>query len=417
MEVLSYVRPVYDTDSGRILGIIVIDIDRILLKEMITVSSIQNEDRVLVVNPKNEIIINYPYNVIMDDVIKENPILMQQEKVQINAKVFGDDSIIISNTIESTGWKYVQIISAAKIHRETTSLEIISMSAIIASFVLCFILSLTLSKAFTNPISELNKKFKLVENGDLAVRAQNKANDEMGELSTSFNHMVEKLKVLIDSLLNEQKKQSDMEFQILQAQINPHFLYNTLDSIRWLAVINNINPICDMTNALINLLKYNISKSSIMVTLAEELESVVNYVKIQKYKYGDVFDVQYNVKKNTTHCMIPRFILQPIVENSIIHGFEGVEYKGSISINTRIESSKLIIDILDNGSGIDSETLENIANNNYSKKKFSGIGINNIQERIKTYCGDEYGLSFSSSSSGGTKVTLTLPVSYAHEGS
>ncbi len=405
-NVISYIRPIFNLENGKILGVIVIDIDYELLKETLTRSSIQNDEKVLVINPKGENIFTYPYNVILDDIIIEHPSLLREKKKEITGKVFGNDSIIVSNTIEYTGWKFIRVISSQKIHRETNSLETIAIYMFFVFLLICFYASLALSKTVTNPIQELNQKFKLVETGDLSVRTLIKGNDEMGELSNSFNNMVAKL----NTLMEMQKKKSDMEFQILQAQINPHFLYNTLDSIKWLAVLQNVHTVSDMTTALINLLKYNISKNNTLVSVAEELDSVTNYVKIQKYRYGDIFNIHYNIDESTIECKILRFSLQPIVENCIIHGFENIEGKGVIAICSKIENDQLRIEIADNGSGMDQYTLECIVKSDNSKKKFSGIGINNIQERIKTYFGMNYGLSYESTPGLGTKAILTLPI-------
>ncbi len=405
-NVISYIRPIFNLENGKILGVIVIDIDYELLKETLTRSSIQNDEKVLVINPKGENIFTYPYNVILDDIIIEHPILLREKKKEITGKVFGNDSIIVSNTIEYTGWKFIRVISSQKIHRETNSLETIAIYMFFVFLLICFYASFALSKTVTNPIKELNQKFKLVETGDLSVRTLIKGNDEMGELSNSFNNMVAKL----NTLMEMQKKKSDMEFQILQAQINPHFLYNTLDSIKWLAVLQNVHTVSDMTTALINLLKYNISKNNTLVSVAEELDSVTNYVKIQKYRYGDIFNIQYDIDEGAIECKILRFSLQPIVENCIIHGFENIEGKGVIAIRSKIENDQLRIEIADNGSGMDQNTLECIVKSDNSKKKFSGIGINNIQERIKTYFGMNYGLSYESTPGLGTKAILTLPI-------
>lgn len=206
------------------------------------------------------------------------------------------------------------------------------------------------------------------------------------------------------------KKKADMEFQILQAQINPHFLYNTLDSIKWLAVIQNVHNISSMTNSLINLLKYNISRNNKTVMLSEELESVKNYVNIQKYRYGDIFEVTYDVNEDLLEYRILKFILQPIVENAIFHGFENMEGNCLIKIIARKKDEYLIIEIIDNGIGITNERLEDIQSPNKDKGKFSGIGLRNIEERIKLYFGEKYGLTIDSKLHEGTHVSLFLPI-------
>jgi two-component system, sensor histidine kinase YesM len=414
--VISYIRPIFSTDTQKLLGVIIVDIDYELLKELFTISSIQYDEKVLILGTQGETIFTYPYNIILDDVVQLNPILLQADKIELYTKVFGKDSIIVSSTLDYTSWKIIRVLSSKKVHQNTSALKTIAIYLFIAFIFISLLSSFILSSILTSPIKELNKKFKLIEKGDLTVSIKVKGKDEIGELNHSFNNMVQKLKMLISSLLSEQQKKSDMEFQILQAQINPHFLYNTLDSIKWLAVIQNVDTISDMTTALINLLKYNISKNVATVSLSEELGSIVNYIKIQKYRFGDIFDIQYNIEEETKELQILRFILQPIVENAIIHGFECVENQGIIVINSRIDDANLIIEVIDNGAGMDGDTLNIITMPENFKKKFNAIGVQNVQDRIKVYFGEKYGLSFESKLGEGTKVTLTLPTKILKKG-
>lgn len=409
-SVISYIRPIYNANTGKILAFVIIDIDYDSLKEMFTISSIQYNEKVLVIAPNGETIFNFPYNAILDDIIQKNPILMTEKKLQLNADVFGNRSIIISNTIDFTDWKIIRVVSYQKIHEDIGYIEKGAIYIFVIFIFISVLASFAISSALTNPIKELNSKFKMMEKGDLSVSINFKSRDEMGELGNSFNKMVIKLKSLINSIVEEQKRKSDMEFQILQAQINPHFLYNTLDSIKWLAIIQNVNNIANMSTALINLLKYNISKGSVIVSLSQELESINNYIVIQKYRYGDIFDVVFDIADETTDCQVLRFIIQPIVENSIIHGFENTESKGMLQIISKIEEDNLIIQVIDNGTGISSEDLDKLIQSEDYKKKFSGIGIQNVQERIKVYFGEKYGMTFESVLGHGTKVSVYLPI-------
>lgn len=409
-NVISYVRPIFLYPSEKNVGTIIIDLDYNYLKEMFTISSIQNDEKVLIVNPNGETIFVFPYLSNLDDIIHNNPDLLKLSSAKLNRTVFGKQSIIVSNTVEFSDWKIIRVISIEKIYKETNKLGYVAILISLFFILLSFSTSFALSIGLTKPILELDKKIKLVEMGDLSVNVKVKSRDELGHLSESFNNMVMKLKDLISKEVESQKKKSDMEFQILQAQINPHFLYNTLDSIRWLAAIQNISNIKNMATSLINLLRYNISRKEITVTLSEEIESVKNYVEIQKYKYGDLFNVNYSLHEGTAECKILRFSLQPIVENSIFHGFENIEGNGIIEISTFLSDGNLKIEISDNGVGTDSNYLCDIPNEQLQKKKFSGIGLRNIEDRIKLHFGEKYGLYFSSKQNQGTKVTLILPI-------
>jgi two-component system sensor histidine kinase YesM len=248
-----------------------------------------------------------------------------------------------------------------------------------------------------------------VENGHLDINVKVNSQDEFGQLSQSFDNMVVKLKDYMDKEFNEQKKKSEMKFQILQNQINPHFLYNTLDSVKWLATIQNVPNISEMVTSLINLLRYNLLDTDRLTTLAEEIEGVKNYIVIQKYRYGNIFTVSYNISESIMSCKILRFILQPIVENAIYHGFENLSKQGAIEINAYQTDQNLTIEVIDNGSG---PGIDNIGENIVYQRSdsFNGIGLNNIQERIQLYFGAQYGLKlFAGENNKGTIVTITVP--------
>ena len=202
----------------------------------------------------------------------------------------------------------------------------------------------------------------------------------------------------------------EMEFKILQAQINPHFLYNTLDSIRWMATLQGTSIISTMVSSIINLLKYNFSRNGTLVYLSEEIESVKDYISIQKFRYGDMFDIKYDIPKDILEYKTIKFIMQPIVENAIFHGFENIEHIGVIRISAYIEKDFLYILISDNGVGMTEEELQNVIHRKPSKKQYLDIGIQNVDNRIKFYCGQDYGLSLTSIKYVGTTATFKLPI-------
>jgi two-component system sensor histidine kinase YesM len=377
-------------------------------------SWMQYEEKVLVLNHLGETMFSFPYNINLDSIITDNPDIIESQTTQLTTDVFGKESIILSDTLNFSGWKVVRIINSDHIYEKTNQLAPLALIALGILFILTWMISLILSHSFTKPIRELHQHILKVENGNFKTMIPIKRKDELGQLAHSFNVMTQNLNELIQKMLIEEKEKSQMEFQILQSQINPHFLYNTLDSIKWLATIQNVDNIKDMTNSLINLLKYNISSKGTMVMLKEEIQSIVNYVEIQKYRFGDIFEVYYDIPSQLENLFILRFILQPIIENSIIHGFEDIgNNQFHITIKAFSEDDILYITITDNGKGMDDIAIETLFTTEDKRNVMhSGIGLKNIHDRIQLYFGPEFGLKISSLSNQGTSIQLSLRVLY-----
>ena len=222
---------------------------------------------------------------------------------------------------------------------------------------------------------------------------------------------MDQLSANFEKELVEQKRQNELRLEVLQAQINPHFLYNTLDSIKFLATLQEVHNIASMCQDLIRLLKYNLSANN-TARLREEVESIHNYAGIQKYRYGDIFELKTAIAQETEHCVISRFVLQPLVENAIIHGFDDVESGGEITIRSFLDGPRLCLEVLDNGCGIDADTLAtlNAAVPIPEPSPQTGrVGIANIRERIRLQFSGMAALVFESAVGKGTKARLVFP--------
>lgn len=415
MKVLTYIRKIYDYREEKDYGIIIIDINYDKIRELITTISVANPQKLLIVNGAGETLFTSPYNVILDEVILKYPELLKNVDMHIDGRVFKKRSIIVSNQIKHTDWTLIGIHSMDKILNDTKNILHLLLKIGGIFIVISLFLAYAYSYTITKPITELASKMKLVEKGNLSVPVEIRSNDEIGQLTLAFNNMLKKLKYFINKAVENEKQKSKMEFQVLQAQINPHFLYNTLDSIRWLATFHNVKTINTMVTSIINLLKYNFSRKGEVVGLDEEVDNVKTYLHIQKYRYGDTFDAEYNIPNEILHYNTIKFILQPIVENSIFHGFEDMDNQGLITINANIVKDSLYIVVKDNGIGMSENQLQNLKNRKSSNTKYNAIGIKNIDERIKFYCGKEYGLTIESVEDVGTTVTVKLPSSLKEE--
>jgi two-component system sensor histidine kinase YesM len=410
-NVISYVSPIYNINTQKLLGLIVLDVDYDLIREMFTVSSIELNEKVMVVDPDGNIVFNYPFESSYEPVIKQYPQILTSRNLELRAPVFGKDSIIVTQTIDMADWKIVRMIETLPITKNSRYLLTFFNSIIGLSAIVCFIYIYIVTQSISKPIKTLTQACKQIEKGDRAFRVSLNVRNEMGILGDTFNIMMDQLQNYYHSEISDQKRKSDLEFQILQAQINPHFLYNTLDSIKWLAVMQNMNNIADMSTSLINLLKYNLTHPSKVTTVKSEVENLKHYIQIQKFRYGDTFEFSTQLDAETLNCTLLRFVLQPLVENCIIHGFEDIESGGFIKVLAFIDNNQLHVEVIDNGSGMDLAVVNDLNDENSSKgKRFNTIGVRNIKERIQLHFGEQYGLFYASEPGIGTIAEMVFPI-------
>jgi len=232
---------------------------------------------------------------------------------------------------------------------------------------------------------------------------------ETSKLAHAFNIMVGKIRELMWQIVQDQEQKRKSELNALQAQINPHFLYNTLDSIIWMAECNRNREVVQMTSALAKLFRASISKGEELVPVGTEIIHIENYLKIQKMRYKDKLDYHIDVDDAVKHYQTIKVILQPIVENAIYHGIKKKKGPGLITITAREEGTDLILQVSDNGIGMDKETLRMLLEPAPAGREGRGVGVRNVHERLQLYFGKSYGLSFESRPGEGTTAFLRFP--------
>ena len=225
--------------------------------------------------------------------------------------------------------------------------------------------------------------------------------------------MVKQIERLMEDIVVEQDEKRKKELEVLHAQINPHFLYNTLDSIIWLAENGRIEDSVLMTTALSRFFRIGISSGRNVITVKEEIEHIKNYLSIQNIRYKNRFDYIISVPDELLEAKSLKLILQPIIENALYHGLEYMYDRGELIIEVSDKGGVLQYKIQDNGIGMSQETCDNLFNNNkFTKSKGSGVGIKNVNQRIKLYYGEEYGMKVESELEEGTTVYITIPLKY-----
>ena len=265
-------------------------------------------------------------------------------------------------------------------------------------------------RGMMRPMGELEERMQRVKEGDLTVRAAVYHHDEIGSLSENFNDMIEQIELLIDELVTERMLKKEAEIEALQYQITPHFMYNTLASIRYAAALENSDTIASLLQAFIELLRLSASDRGAFITVQQEMQMVENYVKLQKFRYQDSFDVEIDIAPETKQFYVPRLLVQPLVENAILHGLNHREQGNRIVIRVMQHGRQLAIKVEDNGVGMTQEEIRNLLNGT-RRSKFSGIGVSNIRERLRLYYGEQGNLQYYTVQDRGTTAVITLPAS------
>lgn len=313
-----------------------------------------------------------------------------------------------------TKWRYIVEIPSHSILGKIYEIQNFIMIIILVTIILVFLITIALSDFFYKPLEKLVSAMQQIESRNLKIRIYDKRTDEYSKVYNGFNNMVVELKSLINDLTNEKILKKEAEIKLLQAQINPHFLYNTLESIHSMAKLNRVAEISQMVSALSSFFRTSLSSGKDIVLLEEAVKLAVNYLIIQNIRFKDKISYGINVPQNLLSCRVPKLILQPVVENSIYHGIEKKKGTGTVWISAQIIDDCLQLLVEDDGEGISEKVLKDIQQSidNDSFEDSKNFALKNINRQIKLKYGNGYGLVIQSISGTGTRVIITLPVVY-----
>lgn len=333
----------------------------------------------------------------------------------------GQKHIAVTCPLGSQGWTITQVLSnqAHNIQFQLYLLISIGITALIA--MTGILLYLFLNRIINRPVTKLQNRISSIAAGDFSRDQEIEWADEFGVIGSGINRMSENVISLMNKRVEDEKQKKDLEYQILQSQINPHFLYNTLNSIKWMATIQGASGISEMTTALARLMK-NVSKgSATRIPFKEELDLVNDYFLIQQYRYGGSITLETDITDDSLYCcLIHRFTLQPIVENALFHGIEPKGCAGKILIRAWSETGDngreiACISVTDNGIGMTPETIEKVLRGDSKPTAdfFRQVGISNVNKRIQYEYGSDFGISIESKPGSYTTMTITLPFTAA----
>ncbi|MEH7385773.1 sensor histidine kinase [Bacillus sp. JJ1521] len=411
--VLSAGRLIKHTKTGEPLGYLVIDVMESTIAEIYQQKT--NDISQLFLLDKNGYVISgYPSKATIGMKL-EHPSLssiLEGNQGYTRTEWEKQPSILVYDTSENSQYKIATYIPESEVTKNSNLIGYITIIVAILSFLMAIWLSYFFSKTLTNPILRLNRLFKKVETGDLTVQYQSDYRDEIGSLGKNFNHMVSQLSKLITESIEKKTLLQEAEIKALRAQINPHFLYNTLETISAIAKLEKVNIVSDMSVALGEMMRYSIKKEQQFVPMEEDLRLVDYYLFIQKVRFQEKVNVNLRVEPSVKNYYIPPLLIQPLIENAINHGLEMKVGTGDLQIEIYEENNLLWIKVKDNGIGMDEETLNRIRNmvTLVKNDNHTQIGLENVRRRIELLFGKEYGLMITSIKNVGTTVLLKLPI-------
>jgi len=409
--VVSLSRELVGFDENEKIGILLVDLNFSVINDMCSKIRLGKRGYIFIVDREGNIVYHPQQQLIYSNVKKEmiDEVMNSKENYFITDE--GSDSRMynIMNSI-NTGWK---IVGVSYINELVTNKSEIEQSYVLWGFIclaVATLISVMLSRRISRPIKRLESSMKEVEKGNFDIKVDIENSNEIGELGKAFNIMTGKIKELMKQNMKEQELKRKSELKALQAQINPHFLYNTLDSIIWMAEEKKSEEVVLMTSALAKLFRLSISKGEEIIPIFNEIEHVRSYLTIQKMRYRDKLDFEIDVDPEIYNYKTLKIILQPLVENSIYHGIKNRGGAGKIRIKGKICDEKILLQVIDDGIGMDEEKIKRIFEDSGSSSRGSGVGVKNVNERIHLYFGKDYGLDFISEHNHGTTVNIWLPM-------
>ena len=399
------------TGEGDSDGVVFIDLNYSAISELCTQNSVGTKGYVFILDQDGNIVYHPQQQQLYNELQTENISLIMNAKTDVVTAGKGDDEKIYAlSHSETTGWTIVGCMNMSELLKNSRKARSIYVLVALGLIAVALVISSEIARNITFPIQKLRDSMKRVQKGDFsAAEIEVYSDNEIGSLTRSFNVMTHKIQDLMAQNIQEQEQKRKIELKALQSQINPHFLYNTLDSIIWMAEGKKNEEVVLMTASLARLLRQSISIENELVTIGQEVEYVRSYLTIQKMRYKDKLEFEINVDPRITHAQIIRLVLQPIVENAIYHGLKYKESKGMLKVHGYELGERIIIDITDDGVGMDEETLKHIYDKHKVNYHSNGVGVYNVQQRLVLYYGKEYGIIYHSEKGKGTTATVLIP--------
>jgi two-component system sensor histidine kinase YesM len=410
--VISLSRRIVNRTTGEVIGTQLVELNYSAIDEILSDINLGSKGYIFIINEDGKMVYHPQLQLIYSE-IKDEKIHAIETAQSATVELPEDNKLYTISSIPNTNFTIVGVMFMDEIVATSNEMITIYIILALASVLAGFIGSVQMAKFITRPLSKLELAVNEVEKGDLDANFDIRGTVETEKFASSLAAMINTVKQLMEQIVQDQEMIRVSELKALQSQINPHFLYNTLDSIVWIAEDAGNEKIKEITMALANYFRIVLSSGKDIISVHDEVQHVLSYLVIQKMRYESL-DYKIDVSVEAESYQMPKLLLQPLVENAIYHGIKNNTDGGTIWVRGYVRNEKLIFEIEDDGRGMRSQELENLFSKNEKPKiKHGGVAIRNIRERIELYYGTEYGIEVQSIYRKGTKVTVTLPANKA----
>jgi two-component system sensor histidine kinase YesM len=409
-KVISFVKILKDIDDlSSDLAIIKINIQEDEISKVYQTKLLSHTSNFMIIDENSNIVssLNKSSLGAKLDAMYDDAKLYQSNSGHFKAEIAGHPFIETYYDLSRPGWKLVNLVPLDELSHDAEAIRNFTLYAIIGSVVLCLLVILFFSYKVLSPLHQIRKFMKYVENEKFNLTIDVRGNDEIALIGESFNRMSRKLGELINEVYTVRIKQKEAELKALQAQINPHFLYNTLDTIYWMCRMEKANESSELVQALSKLFRLSLNSGNEFTTVGKEVEHLKYYLTIQEKRFADRIDFRITVSEEVLSCKVVKLILQPLVENAIHHGIEKKGMDGYVAIDIYEEEGTLLYTISDDGIGADESELNRLLT--AVEEDNRGFGIKNVNDRIQLYFGQAYGIQFRTSPGKGTTVYVKQP--------
>ena len=410
--VITLSRGIRDrSGSGEKEGVFFIDLNYSAISELCDQSTVGTKGYAFILDAKGNIVYHPQQQQLYNELQTENiSLIMDTDEDTVLTGTGNDGKLYSISRSEKTGWTVVDCTNVKELLSKSRQAQSVYVLTAIILVIVALLFSRFMARSITLPIQKLRDSMKKVQEGDFSVSdVVVDSKNEIGSLTKSFDVMTHRIHELMEQNVHEQEEKRKSELKALQSQINPHFLYNPLDSIIWMAEGKKNEEVVLMTASLARLLRQSISNEDEVVPIANEVEYARGYLTIQKMRYKDKLEFQIEVDSSILYIPLIKLVLQPIIENAIYHGLKYKESKGLLIVKGFMKDGNAVLQVIDDGVGMDEETLAHIYDKHKVNYHSNGVGVYNVQKRLKLYYGEDYGITYTSELGKGTTATITIP--------